>query len=143
MNTKKMIIAVIAVFILLEVSNYLVHSVILASTYMEETVTKVFRPMAEMEAMMWSMWIADLVFSFFFVFIFIKGYQNKGIMEGVRYGIYIALFMNLVAAIAQNAVYPIPSSLALQWFIYGAIQTIILGVVTALIYKPAEAKPAS
>jgi len=66
MNTKKMIIAVIAVFILLEVSNYLVHSVILASTYMEETVTKVFRPMAEMEAMMWSMWIADLVFSFFF-----------------------------------------------------------------------------
>jgi len=51
--------------------------------------------------------------------------------------------MNLVAAIAQNAVYPIPSSLALQWFIYGAIQTIILGVVTALIYKPAEAKPAS
>jgi len=84
MNTKKMIIAVIAVFILLEVSNYLVHSVILASTYMEETVTKVFRPMAEMEAMMWSMWIADLVFSFFFVFIFIKGYQNKGIMEGVR-----------------------------------------------------------
>ena len=143
MNTKKMIIAVIAVFILLEVSNYLVHSVILASTYMEETVTKVFRPMAEMEAMMWSMWIADLVFSFFFVFIFIKGYQNKGIKEGVRYGIYIALFMNLVAAIAQNAVYPIPSSLALQWFIYGAIQTIILGVVTALIYKPAEAKPAS
>lgn len=142
MNTKKLIIAVIAVFILLEVSNYLIHSVILASTYMQETVSKAFRPMAEMEAKMWRMWIADFVFSFFFVFIFTKGYQNKGIMEGVRYGVYIALFMNFSAAVAQNVVYPIPYTLALQWFIYGFIQMVLLGVVAAYIYKPAEAKSA-
>jgi len=140
MNTKKLIIAVLAVFILLEVTGYLIHSVILASTYMQETISKAFRPMAEMETMMWRMWIADLVFSFFFVFIFTKGYQNKGWMEGVRYGFYIALFMNFSAAIAQNVVYPVPFTLALQWFIYGSIQMILLGVVTAFIYKPAEAK---
>ena len=142
MNTKKLIIAVIAVFILLEVTNYLINGVILASTYAQESVSKAFRPMAEMETMMWRVWIADLVWSFFFVFIFTKGYQNKGLMEGARYGVYIALFMNFMAAVAQNVFYPVPFSLSLQWFIYGFIQCIILGVVTAFIYKPAETKTA-
>jgi hypothetical protein len=138
MNIKKLIITVIAVFVLLEVTSYIIHSVILAKTY--EGLVNTFRPMAEMENMMWRMWIADLVFSFFFVFIFTKGYQNKGIMEGVRYGIYIALFMNFSASIAQNVVYNIPFSLAFQWGIYGAIQMVLAGVVTALLYKPAEVK---
>ncbi|TSA27504.1 MAG: hypothetical protein D4R68_05510 [Ignavibacteriales bacterium] len=142
MNTKKLIIAVLAVFVLLEVTGYLIHSVILASTYMQETVSKAFRPMAEMQAKMWRMWIADFVFSFFFVFIFTKGYQNKGIMEGVRYGVYIALFMNFMSAVAQNVIYPVPFSLALQWFIYGSIQMVLLGVVAAFIYKHAVAKSA-
>lgn len=134
MNTKKMIIAVIAVFILLEATNFLVHNVILSKTY--EGLANVFRSIEEMNRLMWRMLIADLVWSFFFVFIFIKGYQNKGLLEGVRYGVYIALFMNFVAAVAQNYAYPIPYTLALQWFIYGSIQSILLGVVTALIYKP-------
>ncbi len=140
MNTKKLIIAVAAVFILLELTNYLVHSVILASVYASEEVAKVFRPMAEMESKMWVMWVIDLIWAFFFVFIFTKGYQNRGIMEGVRYGIYMGLFVYLVAAYAQFVVYPLPYSLTFQWFVYGFIQSIILGVVTSLLYKPAEQK---
>jgi len=142
MNTKKLVFAVIAVFILLEATNYLINMVILSSTYAQPEISKVFRPMVEMNAKMWRMWVADIVWSFFFVFIFTKGYQNKGLMEGARYGVYIALFMNFMAAVAQNVVYPIPFSLALQWFIYGSIQCIILGVVTAFFYKPAAAKSA-
>lgn len=140
MSTKKFVLAVVVVFILLEATSHLVHSVILAPTYMQESISKAFRPEAEMWAMMWQMWIADLIWSFFFVFIFTKGYQNKGWMEGVRYGVYIGLFMNLTAAVAQNVVYPIPFYLAQQWFIYGFIQCVILGVVVSLIYKPAEQK---
>ena len=142
MNNKKLILAVIAVFILLLATDYLVNMVILSSTYAQPEISKVFRPMEEMGAKMWRMWIDDLVWSFFFVFIFTKGYQNKGLMEGVRYGVYIALFMNFMAAVAQNVVYPIPYSLALQWFIYGFIQCVIFGVVTAWIYKPATPKAA-
>ncbi|MBA4406468.1 hypothetical protein C0389_04265 [bacterium] len=137
MNTKKMIISVIVVFILLEATGFLIHSVLLSKTY--EGLANIFRPMEEMNRMMWRMWIADLVWSFFFVFIFIKGYQNKGLLEGVRYGVYIALFMNFMSAVAQNVVYPIPYTLSLQWFIYGAIQMILLGVVTSVIYKPKAA----
>ncbi|MEW6703186.1 MAG: hypothetical protein AB1298_10790 [Bacteroidota bacterium] len=138
MNTKKFVLAVVVVFILLEATSYLVHSVILSSTYMQESISKFFSK--DMQANMWKMWITDLIWSFFFVFIFTKGYQNKGWMEGVRYGVYIGLFMNLTAAVAQNVVYAIPFYLALQWFIYGFIQSVILGVAVSLIYKPAEQK---
>ncbi len=139
MNTKKLVTAFVVVFILLEVTNYLVNVVILSSTYSNPEISKIFRPMAEMDAKMWMMWIADLVYSFFFVFIFVKGYENKGIMEGVRYGIYIGIFIQFMAAVAQHVVYPLPASLAVQWFIYGLIESVIFGVAAAMIYKPKTA----
>ncbi|MCL6097243.1 MAG: hypothetical protein M1391_01545 [Bacteroidetes bacterium] len=139
MNVKKLIIAFVVVFILLEATNYLVNMVILSSTYSNPEISKIFRPMAEMDAKMWMMWIADLVYSFFFVFIFVKGYENKGIMEGVRYGIYIGIFIQFMAAVAQHVVYPLPASLAVQWFIYGLIESVIFGVAAAMIYKPKAA----
>ncbi|MCL4549943.1 MAG: hypothetical protein M1495_15395 [Bacteroidetes bacterium] len=139
MNVKKLIIAFVVVFILLEATNYLVNMVILSSTYADPEISKVFRPMAEMDAKMWMMRIADLVYSFFFVFIFVKGYENRGIMEGVRYGIYMGIFIQFMAAVAQHVVYPLPASLAVQWFIYGLIESVIFGVAAAMIYKPRTA----
>lgn len=139
MNTKKLVTAFVVVFILLEVTNYLVNMVILSSTYANPEISKIFRPMAEMDAKMWMMRIADLVYSFFFVFIFVKGYENKGIMEGVRYGIYIGIFIQFMAAVAQHVVYPVQASLAVQWFIYGLIESVIFGVAAAVIYKPKTA----
>ncbi|MBM4171614.1 MAG: hypothetical protein FJ214_07090 [Ignavibacteria bacterium] len=140
MNTKKLLITAFVVFIVLEVLGYLIHNVLLSSTYAMEDIAKVFRPMEEMESKMWVMWVADLIWSFFFVFIFAKGYENKGLMEGVRYGVYMGLFVQFTAAYAQYVVYPLPYSLTFQWFVYGFIVYVILGALTAVLYKPV-AKP--
>jgi len=134
MNKKMFVTAFIVVFVLLEILNYLIYYVIMMPTL--ESAKNVFRTMDDMMSKMWIMYIADVIWSFFFVFIFIKGYERKGIGEGLRYGIYIGLFQSFIAAYAQYVVYPLPYSMALQWFIYGLIQMIILGIVTALIYKP-------
>lgn len=139
MNTKKFWIAFVVVFVLLEITNYLIHGVLLSSTYSSEGVKEVFRSEEEMAGKMWIMWVADLVWSFFFVFIFVKGYQNRGIMEGIRYGIYIGLFTSFVYSYGSYAVYPLPYSLVLQWFLIGLVQSIILGIITAAVYKPKEA----
>jgi len=95
-----------------------------------------------MMSKMWIMYIVNLIFSFFFVFIFTKGYEGRGIMEGVRYGFYIGCLMAIPAAYSQYVMYPFPYSLVLQWFIYWMIQYIILGIFAALIYKP-KPKPAA
>ena len=141
MNKKKFLIALIVVFVLLELTNYVIHSVILMSVY--ESLKEHFRTMEEMGSKMWIMYVVDIVWSFFFVFFFVKGYENKGLGEGIRYGIYIGLFTSFVAAYAQYVVYPLTYSLILQWFIYGLIQAVILGIASALIYKPKEVAAAS
>ena len=140
MNTKRLLLTALVVYILLEVLNYLIHGVILASTYQMEGVKEAFRPEAEMNSMMWIMFITDIIWAFFFAFFFAKGYERKGIMEGVRFGLYIGLFWGLVSAYGNYVVMPIPYFLALQWFISTLIVSIILGIAAALVYKPVSAK---
>lgn len=146
MNTKKFVLAFILVFILVEITNYIIHMAILGPVYASDEVKVLFRPQEEMMGKMWIMYILDVIWSFFFVFFFVKGYENKGIFEGLRFGLYIALFFYLVSVYGQYTVYPIPYYLALQWFLYGLVQALILGAAAALVYKPkaaADVKPAT
>lgn len=139
MNTKRLLLTALIVYILLEVLNYLVHGVILASTYRMEGIKEAFRPEEEMNSMMWLMYLIDIVWAFFFAFFFAKGYEGRGIMEGLRFGLYIGLFWGLVSAYSSYTVIPIPASLAFQWFISTLIVSLILGIAAALVYRPATA----
>ena len=134
MNIKRFIIASVVVFVAASILGFLIHNVILMGTY--ESLTGIWRAKADMTSLMWIMYPVGLVVSFLFVYIFTKGYEGKGILEGLRYGIWIGLFVNLPAAFSQYVVYPIPFSLAIQWFIYGMLEFIIIGLVAAAIYKP-------
>ena len=136
MNTKKFIISFIVVFLLLEITNYIVHMVILGPTYASDAISYLYRTQEEMMSKMWIMYIMDLIWSFMFVFIFVRGYENKGILEGLRFGFYIGIFYVMVQAYNTYVIYPLPYSLAFQTFVYGLVQVLILGVATALIYKP-------
>ncbi|MFQ6078514.1 MAG: hypothetical protein ACE5NJ_05185 [Thermodesulfobacteriota bacterium] len=134
MNTKRFIIASVVVFVVYQVIDYLVNGVILMGTY--EALKHIWRPEADMKSLMWIFYPIGLVVSFLFVYIFIKGYEGKGILEGLRYGIWIGLFVSIPGTFSQYVIYPIPFSLAIQWFIYWMIQFIIIGLVAAAIYKP-------
>lgn len=136
MFTKKFFLTLLVVFIVLEALGFLVHTVLLSSQYESEELKAVFRSMEEMNARMWVMWVTDFIWCFFFVFFFAKGYENKGIMEGVRFGFYIGIFWGMVSAYQSYVIYPLPYSLTFQWFIYSLIIMIILGVVAALVFKP-------
>ena len=132
---KKLWIGFIVIFIAMAVLNMIIHGFILSSTYQTDEVSKIMRPESEMNSMMWIYYVVYIIQAFFFTFVFSKGYEGKGIMEGVRYGLYMGLLMATPMAYASYAMYPMPYSLALQWFIYGIIQYIILGVIIALVYK--------
>lgn len=137
MNTKRFALAVVAVFVVSQVLNYLIHQVWLSPTY--GSLASVWRPEAEMQSKMWILFVTSAVFSLFFVYIFVRGYQGRGIGEGLRYGLVIGLFYALPHAYEAYVIYPIPYYLALEWFLAGLASCLILGVVAALIYKPAGA----
>ena len=136
---KKLWITFIVVFVVYFILDWLVNGVLLNSTYMAEDVAKIMRPEAEINSNMWIIIICDLFYTFFFTLIFSKGFENKGWMEGVRFGLYVGLMVSVPMAYITYAVQPIPYSLALQWFIYGTLSNIIIGIVAALMYKPKAA----
>jgi hypothetical protein len=136
MNVKRFIWASIAVFVASEISSAIIHQGILAKTY--QTLGPIWRP--DMMSLMWMYHVGSFVLAFLFTYIFTKGYENKGIAEGIRFGIVIGLFANIPYAFYEYAMYPLPFSLCLQWFIYGMIEFIIVGIIAAAIYKPARKK---
>lgn len=131
MNIKRFIIASIAVFIIIQAIDWLVHGVLLTHWYKE--LRGLWRP--EMMDLMWVMILGSLFYSFMFVFIFTKGYEERGVVEGARFGLFIGLLVFVSGILGQYAMYPIPFGLALIWLAYGVIEMVIAGIVTAAIYR--------
>ncbi|HEV8538777.1 MAG TPA: hypothetical protein VGR15_07630 [Bacteroidota bacterium] len=141
---KKLWTAFVGVFIVMVLTNFVIHGVLLKATYLSEEMRMMVRPEAEGEANLWIHIVSAFITSFFFTLIFSKGYESKGLAEGIRYGFFVGMLMSIPMAYDTYAAMPIPYHLALQWFLYGVIQYIILGIVVAMIFgKKAEAATAS
>ena len=131
---KKMLIGFVAVFVALEVLDAVIHGGILMSTYM--SMQNVWRP--DMMAKMWVLHVVKIITAFFFTLVFSKGYENKGIMEGVRYGFYMGCIIAAGFALGSYASFPIRYTLALEWFFLTLAEYIIAGIVVALVYGRKE-----
>ena len=134
---KKLLIAFVAVFVVGQVLGYMIHVVWLAPTY--QSLASVWRPEADMQSKMWIMFVTGAFWSFFFVYVFSRGYEGMGLVEGARYGAIIGLFFGISQSYDSYVIYPIPYSLALKWFLSGLAYCVVLGIVAAALYKPARA----
>ena len=132
MKIWKFFVTSLVVFIVFEVLEYIQHMVILKGAY--ETLTSVWRPEAEMNSLLWLLYVLSFLFFLVFVYIFSKGYEGKGIMEGVRYGLIIGLVIVLGCLFRHYIYYPLPFDLVLKWVIFGLIEFIIAGIVLAAMY---------
>jgi hypothetical protein len=83
--------------------------------------------------------LAYLLQAFLFSYIFIKGYENKGLMEGLRYGLVIAFAFGVSSSLIQYVVQPWPGSLIVSWITGYLVEMAAAGVILAAIYKPANA----
>jgi hypothetical protein len=104
-----------------------------------DPVAHLMRPEAEVK--MWIVVVTWAFFAYFFAWIFSKGYENKGIMEGVRYGLAVAFMMVLPWAYNTYAyMKDFPYNLTLLWFIMGTVEMVVCGVVLAWIFamKPKQ-----
>lgn len=84
--------------------------------------------------MMGVIFLSNAIVAYFLSLVFTKGYEGKGIGEGVRFGLFMGLIVATPMAYATYATMPITYSLALQWFLYGIIQYVIYGVILAAVH---------
>ncbi|HCU25762.1 MAG TPA: hypothetical protein DF383_12160 [Deltaproteobacteria bacterium] len=88
-----------------------------------------------MQQRFYLMALAQALFALIFCYIFTKGYQNRGIPEGLRYGFLIALLFipaNLIFYVVQ----PLPRALIIAWCIGGSVEIILAGGILAALYRP-------
>lgn len=131
-NTGRFIAGGLAIFLIFTVCDFIIHNIILADYYM--SIINIWRP--DMMSLMWIMYLCTFIFSFLLMFIFIKGYEDRGIMEGVRFGIMMFLITTGIGSVYQYVVYPLPLSLVIQWLGYGLAEFILAGIAVAAIYQP-------
>ena len=136
MNWKRLLLAALVAYIFLQVSDFVLHGALMSGAYEPLAQIGVFRTETEMMPYLWVMFLTGIVFSFFFTFIFVKGYEGRGIAEGIRYGLYITVFWSFVNAFNSFTIYPIPYSMVWSWIFIGLFQLVVMGILVALIYKP-------
>jgi len=127
---KRLWIGFVAVFVTTQIIEGLLDFYLLDPIY--SSYSHIWRPIAEMK--LWMLPVTGMFFSFFFVFIFSKGYEGKGVAEGIRYGLYVALMVALPKAYGSYALMQIPYVLALQWFLYGSLEYVIAGAILSGVF---------
>ena len=131
-NVKSAMITIVAIFIYIFASDFLIHGVILKPAYQDTA--DLWRPETAMPHYMIWMIFGQFIIAKYFVLIFAKGYENKGVFEGVRFGLLAGMLM-----IAQNFIFysvmPLPLSLAINWVVLGLIQAVGAGIVASLVYR--------
>jgi hypothetical protein len=121
-----------------QVMGFLINGVLLAPSYQAQA--SVWRPEAEMNELMWVFFLTSGVAIFLFCYIFTKGYENKGLVEGLRYGALVGLLLTVPMAFDSHVVYPLPLTLSFKWFLTGMAYWLVLGAVLAKLYRPDTAK---
>jgi hypothetical protein len=127
---KKVLIGAIAVFVWIAIWEMIVNMALLTEEY--AATAHLWRPMEEMK--MGLFYFVYLCISFLLAVIFSRGYEGKGMAEGLRFGVIIGLLMAIPMAYGTYGAMPIPYSLALKWFLFGVIEYAVAGAILAAVF---------
>ena len=139
MNPKRLILAVVAVFVGMFATNYLIHEVWLKADY--AATMSLWRPEAEMQKHMGWLMLGQFLAAVTFTLIYAKGFAAMSCIRcAAIYGLVMGLFSQANTFITY-AVQPLPGSIATKWFVSGVVQSVLLGLLVFLVYKPKPSAP--
>lgn len=134
MNTKKLAIAVLAVFAFLSVYGFLVHGVLMKDMY---AATKEFwRPQETIHRLVGFIYLGNFLFSLLFCFIYTKGIEGESSAgQGFRYGLWMGFLLYGPMTLIHYVYLPYPVNLQLSWFVSGVIGSVLAGSLAGVLYK--------
>ena len=128
---KRFVLAVITVFVVWSVLDFVIHGIILQSTY--QATAQLWRPMGEMK--MGLMYLFKLVAAGCFVGIYALFVQPKTFSKGLGYGLIFGLGGGISMGLGTYSVMPVPLHLCLVWYLGFVIETVVGGLLLASIVK--------
>lgn len=131
-NTIRFTCGGLAIYVIFQICDFIIHGFLLGDSF--RSISNIGRP--DIMSYMWIMYLGSFIFSFLMMFIFIKGFEDRGIMEGVRFGILFGTVTAGMSALYLFIIFPVPLVLSIQWFGYQLVKFIIAGIAAGAIYKP-------
>ena len=128
---KRIILAVVAVFIAWSILDFILHGLLLRSTY--EATANLWRPMGQMNIPL--MYFVTLVFTACFVLIYGLLVGQKTLATGIRFGALFGLATGISMGFGSYSYMPIPLTLAWSWFFGSWIEAITAGAIVGAIMK--------
>jgi hypothetical protein len=128
---KRIIWAVVAVFIAWSILDFILHGLLLRSTY--EATANLWRPMDQMNMPL--MYFVTLVFTVCFVLIYGLLVGQKSLASGIRFGALFGLATGISMGFGSYSYMPIPLTLAWSWFVGSWIEAITAGAIVGAIMK--------
>jgi uncharacterized protein with PQ loop repeat len=128
---KRIILAVVFVFIAWSILDFILHGMLLRSTY--EATAALWRPMDKMNIPL--MYFVTLVFSICFVLIYGLLVGQKSLISGIKFGALFGLATGISMGFGSYSYMPIPLTLAWSWFFGSLIEAIAAGAIVGTIIK--------
>ena len=129
--SKRIFIAVVAVFIAWSILDYLIHGVFLQETY--KATASLWRPMEEMNMPL--MYVVTLAYTACFVLIYSMFVAEKSLATGIRFGAMFGLAAGISMGFGSYTYMPIPISLAITWFSGTLVEAVVAGALVGAIIK--------
>jgi len=128
---KRIVLAVVVVFVAWSVMDFVIHGVILAQTYKDTA--PLWRPMEQMK--MGLMRVVVLIASVVFVCLYAFFVGKKSVSTAVKFGLLFGLGTGISMGYGTYAVMPIPYKIAITWFLGTVAETTAAGMLVGLIVK--------
>jgi predicted cobalt transporter CbtA len=124
-------LAVIAVFVAWSLMDFMMHGVILASSY--AATQALWRPMNEMKVTV--MYVAVLIAALCFVLVYVLFFSRRGVSTGLRYGLLFGVGVGVSMGYGSYSVMPIPYHMALTWFLGTVVEAAVGGAILGAIVR--------
>lgn len=140
MNPKRLIIALVAAFITLNLTDYVIHQVWLKNMYIPD-IGKLWRVDAEMKTHMGGILLGELLVATAFTMLWARiALGGAAIQCAIALGFFMGLSYS-GSVVMQGAVQPLPDGLVTKWIIAGIAQSVLIGLVLFFVYKPTKPCP--
>ncbi len=128
---KRFVLAILAVFIIWSLLDFLIHGLILKDAY--KATSELWRTMEEMKLNL--LRFVVLIKSIVFVSIYTLFFAKKGVRTALLYGLLFGIGIGIPMGYGGFAVMPIPYKIAFVWFHGTLVETILGSLLIGLIIK--------
>jgi hypothetical protein len=128
---KRILVAVLAVFVVWQLLGFVLHGLILAQAYQETA--SLWRPTNEMKQGV--LWLSGLVAAAAFVCIYAGLVHQRSVSTGLKYGMLFGVGAGASMGFGTYSVMPITFFLAVAWFLGTLVNGALGGLLVGWLVK--------